>query len=392
MTDHAQARPRLPAAALVVVAALAAQIATMLPVFLLGTMFPLIAREVGLSLSSLGQAAATFFAASACGSLLLASASDRLGPWTVARSALAITAALCLVLPLTGGIAPLAAAMAVAGLANGAIQPATNVALSQHVPSGRQGLAFGMKQASVPLASLLAGLAVPLVALWFGWRAAFYGAALLPVVLIAVLPSGRGRPAAPPGGGARPAWSTGTLLALGGMSGLGAGSANAMAAYLVTATEGAGFALADAGLLVSLGSAVSIAARIALGWAADRWHPPLLACVTALMAGGALAYALLAGSGSWGLMVLATCLAFGMGWGWAGLSILAIVRANPGATGRATGMVQAGLFGGAVAGPLLFGHLAAHGGFALAWTALAAAASVAVAIAAVLALRLERRE
>ena len=109
------------------------------------------------------------------------------------------------------------------------------------------------------------------------------------------------------------------------MSGLGAGSANAMAAYLVTATEAAGFALADAGLLVSLGSAVSIAARIALGWAADRWRPPLRACVTALMAGGALAYALLAGSGSWGVMVLATCLAFGMGWGWAGLSILAIV-------------------------------------------------------------------
>lgn len=37
-----------------------------------------------------------------------------------------------------------------------------------------------------------------------------------------------------------------------------------MAAYLVTATEGAGFALADAGLLVSLGSAVSIAAVLAL--------------------------------------------------------------------------------------------------------------------------------
>ena len=41
------------------------------------------------------------------------------------------------------------------------------------VPAGRQGLSFGVKQAAIPVSTLLAGAAVPTVALTLGWRWAF---------------------------------------------------------------------------------------------------------------------------------------------------------------------------------------------------------------------------
>ena len=56
-------------------------------------------------------------------------------------------------------------------------QLASNTSLSRQVPAGRQGLSFGVKQAAIPVSTLLAGAAVPVVALTVGWRWAFVLAA-----------------------------------------------------------------------------------------------------------------------------------------------------------------------------------------------------------------------
>jgi hypothetical protein len=54
-----------------------------------------------------------------------------------------------------------------------AIEPACNWLLVRSVPTGQQGLAFGMKQAANPLAASLSGLAVPVLGMTVGWRWAF---------------------------------------------------------------------------------------------------------------------------------------------------------------------------------------------------------------------------
>ena len=76
------------------------------------------------------------------------------------------------------------------GLANAASHPATNLSLAGEVPAGRQGLSFGVKQSAIPAATLLAGLAVPSIALTFGWRWAFAGGAALALAVAFLVPAG----------------------------------------------------------------------------------------------------------------------------------------------------------------------------------------------------------
>ena len=80
------------------------------------------------------------------------------------------------------------------------------------------------------------------------------------------------------------------------MSGCGAGSANAMAAFLVASITASGNSEALAGIMLALGSIVSIGARISLGIVADTGRLPLLKAVSVLFLGGAAAYALLSTS------------------------------------------------------------------------------------------------
>ncbi len=69
-------------------------------------------------------------------------------------------------------------------------QLASNLTLARSVPAHRLGLSFGVKQAAIPLSTLLAGAAVPAVALTVGWRWAYVIASGL--ALLALLGAPRG--------------------------------------------------------------------------------------------------------------------------------------------------------------------------------------------------------
>lgn len=348
----------------------------MLPAFLTGSLYPLIARDIHLPPDKLGLVIAIFFAASAAGSAGLAPLADKQAPWTVARVSLVAVLAALLGLAWANSTAIMYVCMVVAGVANGCIQPAINVAISRHIAQARQGLAFGFKQSAIPLATLLGGFAVPVVGLTLGWRAGYFLAAVAVAGLLLFLPRqshGQARP--------KPVADSGMLLRflimVSALAGLGAGSANAMAAFIVGYGVSSGIDLAKAGFVVALGSAASIAIRILLGLAADRFALPLFLGVAICLGGGAFAYVLLALGGPLSVYVLAVLLSFGMGWGWAGISLLGVVRASGPRAGHVTGVMQSGLFTGAVAGPLGFGWLASSYSYGAAWTALAIAATIA---------------
>jgi MFS family permease len=361
--------------------AVAAQTLGALPVFLTGALAPLALPELGMDAVGLGAAAGIFYAASAVGSALLGPLADTLGTWRATRSGLTIT-----VLAL-GGIALFATSAAslsvflvVAGLANGWIQPSTNLAVARF---RWQGLGFGIKQSSIPIATLAAGFAVPAVGLTLGWRFAYGIGCALALALLLILPRGAAgaRANAFPARRGREGSPLATLLVLGAMSGLGAGSANSMATFLVPSVTADGHSAAVGGLVVAFGSLVSVATRLAFGFWVDRRPFAPLPVVALLFLGGAAGYALLALGTGLGPVVVGTALGFGLGWGWSGLSLLAVVRANARSAGAATGITQAGVFTGAIFGPFLFGLVVAHGSYGAAWWTAAAMALAAAGCA-----------
>jgi len=271
--------------------------------------------------------------------------------------------------------------LALAGVANALAQIASNEALARVVPRARQGLAFGVKQAAVPAATVLAGLSLPLLGLTLGWRAAFVGAAFT-AVLYAVVVS-RGTPDTPvdnPGRRGRPPGSAprGPLLVLALAAALGSGAAGALGAFLVVSAVGAGETPARAGLLLAAGSTLSVLVRLLVGWQADARDGRHLQVVAALLAGGSLGMALLA-TGSRVLLLPGAVLAFALGWGWPGLLNFAVVRSHPAAPAAATSITQSGVFAGGALGPLAFGALVVTFSYAVAWS-VAGFALVAAAV------------
>lgn len=340
-----------------------------LPAFLTGGVSVQLRADLGFGESGLGLAVGAFFATAALSSALLGRAAERLGPVSSMRvSAAGSAASLLGVAAGARSFASLLVWLAVGGVANALAQPAANLFLARTVDASRLGIAFALKQSGVPAGTLLGGLAVPSLALTVGWRWAFVAGALLPLVgALAVPPvaAGPGGRAVPP----RPERSQVAmtpLVVLGFGIGFGAAAAGTLGAFLVNAAVDAGIAEGGAGLLVSAGSAIGIAVRLAAGSRADRRDGGHLRVVSLMLVVGSIAFALY-GTQEALLLVLATPLAFGAGWGWPGLFNLAIVRAHPAAPGAASGVTQTGTYVGAVAGPVLFGAVVEAWSYRAAW-------------------------
>jgi MFS family permease len=365
----------------VLLATAAATTACVFPPFLLGAMAVQVRADLGFSEAGTGLGVAAFFAAASIFSAVLGRWAERKGGGRGLRlAALGSAAVQVAIAGLADSLPALLVLLALAGTANALAQPAANLVISQALPLHRQGLGFAVKQSAIPASTMLAGLAVPVIALTVGWRWAFVGSGLLSLASAAAVPAEsrwRGRPAAAPfAGSGRAPLGTMAVLSLG--IALGAAAAGTLGAFLVSAGVEAGLAPGTAGLTLTLGSAVGITVRLLAGLRADRRRGGHLRVVAVMLALGSVAFALFA-TGRPGVIVAAVPLAFGAGWAWPGLFNLAVVLANPGSPAAATGITQTGTYLGAVAGPLAFGFLAEHVSFTVAWLVAAAAAAGASA-------------
>jgi MFS family permease len=357
--------------------AVAVATAGVVPAFLTGGLAVQIRAELGFGEGALGLAVAVFFATSALASVVFGRVVERVGSSLGMRLAVAVSAAsLLAVSALAGSWWGLVACLVLGGLGNSISHPATHLFLAREVPQGRQGLAFGVKQAAIPVATLLAGLAVPSVATTVGWRWAFAGAAAL-ALCVALLVPGGGE------GGIRRVKDARAgdvpltplvLLALG--IGLGSAAANPLGAFTVESAVAAGIEVGTAGLLLALGSAAGIAVRVLFGYVADKLESGRLRIVAGMLGIGTVGFVLLA-SGVVPLLVIGVVLAFAAGWGWPGLFNFAIVKTNPRAPAAATGITQTGASSGAAAGPLAFGFIVEGASFGTAWLLYGALALVA---------------
>ena len=141
--------------------------------------------------------------------------------------------------------------------------------------------------------------------------------------------------------------------------------------FLVLYAVESGMSQAAAGLLLVAVSLAATVSRIGVGVFADRRGQEPLRPVAAMLAVSIGGYLLLI-AGEPALIVVAALLAGSFGWAWPGGLTLAVVQRSPGAPAWAVGVLMAGLFSGAIAGPLLVGVLAEQEQFALAWSACAA--------------------
>lgn len=360
-----------------------------LPAFLLGALAVQIRDDLDLGPAQMGIAAASLFAVSGTLARPLGGVVQRLGAGRgMVFSAIMATLALA-----GAGAAPsfpvLVAALLLGGIANGLAQPSANLGISRAIGSDRLGLAFGVKQSSIPAASLLGGLAVPGIALVFGWRYAFFFGAVLALCL-AVWVLLRGQAATPPTTAAGHPEDRGTpragLVVLTVGAGLAAAAATSLGVFLVDSMVQSGIAPGTAGLLFAGAAVVGLGIRILLGALMDRMptrSPYVL--MANLLAAGVVGYLLLS-VGTPALMVVGTLLAYSAGWTWPGLLHFAVVRDNRLAAASATGVVQTGLSLGAAGGPLLFGLLVSATSYSTAWVV-----AGAVALAAALTFRVARR-
>jgi len=350
-----------------------------LPPFLTGGLAVQIRTELGFGAAALGVAVSLFFTTQALASAPFGRIVERIGPRRgMQAAALGSAASLLCIALFTSSWNGLIGFLVLGGFANAVSQVAANLALARGVRIERQGLAFGMKQAAIPTATLLSGLAVPLVGTTVGWRWAFIGCALGACAIACTMPKTTEgqvqRHTNERGDDMRPVPLI--LLALG--IGLGSAAAVPLGTFIVESGVAAGFRVEFAGILLAVGGVVGIVVRLALGWLADRRSTGHLGIVAAMLIAGTVGFVLLATGVSW-LFALGTMLAFGAGWGWHGLFNFAVVKYNRNAPAAATGITQTGAAAGSAVGPFLFGVILESTSYGTAWLSAGAAALVAVA-------------
>lgn len=360
-----------------------------LPVFLVGTLAVEIRHSLHFDTEALGTAIAVYYLGAASSSLPASRLVEHVGGARVMRIAMLGAAVL---FALVGGLASSWAALVVllflAGAISGSMNPAANLFLARRAESTHHGLVFGIKQAAVPFASLLGGLAVPAIALTVGWRWAFGAGTVLALLAALAIPRPRTTLAEHrrqhPYAARTPVASVALVTLTVGL-GLGVMASSGCTAFLVSAAVSLGFAKASAGLLAAAAGAAAVTTRVTIGARADRRGGGHLRVVVLLMLVGVAGYGLLA-SGTlehshW-LFVLGALLALGGGWGYNGLFTFAVIRTHSETPAAATGVTQVGGRLGGMLGPAVFGLVADHVSYSASWLVAAALAAFAAIVVA----------
>lgn len=346
-----------------------------LPPFLVGAQAVLIMRDLAFGAAGVGLVVSVFFAAAALSTIAGSGLFERMSGREGRMLAGALVAAGCLAVGLVvRDLVGLALAMLVLGVGNATCQGTSNRTVAALLPPHRRGLGFGIKQAAVPTAIMLGGLAVPTTTALLGWRSTFTITGAVGLLVLAVaLPGGRqGGPVRGPRADRRAPRAAdhapwGPLVLCAVAVGSASMACNFLGAFLASWAHEVGLTVEQAGWLMAGGSATSVVMRVLTGARADGRFGGNLPVVATMMLGGAVA---LAGLGAlpvpWAVVVLGV-VAFAVGWSWPGLMLYAVARVGRDAPTQASSVVQSGAFVGGATGPALLGLVVDAAGFRWAW-------------------------
>ena len=334
------------------------------------TLAPRIAADSGLPPEAVGWYAGTVWSAGLVASFATAHLVARWGPWAVTRLCL-LACAVGIAVMVSGNPWLFAVAAVLIGLGQGLEAPAASQLLAHHVVAARRPLYFSLKQMGVQVGAVVASLCMPLMALTFGWQVALglVASVLLVTALLLSRPSkafamqdktlGQAARSRAPGR----SWllvlrqhQDLRRLALAACT-FGATQV-CMNSFLVTwmmTQRDAG--LTQAGLLAATAQGAGLIGRPLWGWVAGR-HGGSIRVLRFL---GLLMCLCAVGIGVWGstmspALLALTAALFGLSAsGWNGVFLSEVATRSMGfdiAAGTAAAMVP--LYGGLIAGPLLF--------------------------------------
>jgi predicted MFS family arabinose efflux permease len=360
---------------------------------------PLVRADLGLSRQEAGSFLSAFYVGGVLTSFPAGWLADRVGVrWTLLAGQ-SMTAGCFALMTLAPGYGFLMAAVLLAGVGFGAVNPTSTKGVLIWFPAGSRATVVGIKQAGFPLGGALGALLLPAVASGLGWRGALGVAAAL-IALSALVagvgyrePAGHGTgpaplgPAGPPRVAAvlasRPIWlvSLATFL----FAAVQVVWISFLPLYL---SEVAGLSALAAGAVLGQAQVAGALGRIGFGVVSDRVFGGRR-LVVLILAGAATAVLCLitarlgAGTPAAGLSALA--LAFGLtGIGWNGVhhTLLAEIAGRDSAA-TAVGLCLAVSSVGVIVGPPLFGFAADRlRVYDWGWYALAAAMLAALGLLA----------
>ncbi len=262
----------------------------------------------------------------------------------------------------------------IGGFAYGFSQPYTNTLIVQKCDRDIHGFAFGLKQASIPLATLLCSITVPMIAVPFGWRVVYLTSSIILFIYVIyefslIKYSSDNRKVQKKNiykvvKTSFPLNLHLFLLALCGA--FGAMIGNSLGAFLITSLTYNGISIVNASIIAAIAAMVSAIVRIMAGIITDKSNLSPKNLLTGMFIFGMLGTGLLATSTLIG-QIFGAFLAYGAGWGWAGLLHYVTGKSYPGYEGVATSISQMGVSIGAAIGPLLFGWLLTFWGPSVAW-------------------------
>lgn len=314
--------------------------------------------EFGVARWQIGALVAVVMGAGAVLSPRAGSFADRLEPRQSTALTLIVAGVGFLLMGAAPGYLALALASLAAGFAQAASNPATNLLIMTRAEEGRRGILTGIKQAGVQAGTFLGGIILPLgAASAFGWRGTVAAVAVVPALAL-LLVAGMTR-----GSGTTVSLSPSTvgpvppvLFRLAVYAALVGGAGGALFTYLPSyGSETFGLTTEQAGRLVALFGGVAFVSRLSAGALSERFfgHHRTLAGMGLLTCGAGMIMAL-APTASW---LWPAALLIGMGpMAFNVVANLAVMELSPrGGAGRGSGVMMAGFLGGFAIGPPLLG-------------------------------------
>jgi predicted MFS family arabinose efflux permease len=355
----------------------------------LGALGPLIRDDLDISRSALGALTTVMFGVGALLSPVAGRAVDDIGGRRL-LVALFVLASGCFA---AAAGAPnyfwLLVVTAAMGLPVAAGNPSTNKLLAERIPIGGQGVITGVKQSGVQVGVFLAGAALPVGAVAFGWRGMILASVALPVAGLVLtrlfVPPDDVRPARDERAPAGPLGPIVVRLSAYAFL-MGTGVATFGAYLPLYARESLGLSVSVAGSTVALSGLIGIGARIVWGRAAEH-HMSTPAALAIIGAGSVLAQAAIWAADSFGTPLLwIGSLLIGVSAGsWNAVGMLEIVKGmDVSAAGRASGAVLLAFYAGYVVSPIAFGYSVDRtGSYDFGWGAVLAIYCLATLLAVV---------
>lgn len=376
-----------------VAVAVAVQASASAAVLALAPIATIVAADLEMSPHLIGYQVSLIYLFATLASLFAGAVTSKFGAGAASQFAMAAVAAG--LVGLACGWAPgMALASAVIGVGYSLTNPAASEALNRVTPPSARNLVFSIKQTGVPIGGMIAAIALPALAVRYGWRISIAVAAI-PVFALAIgLSCVRARwdETRNLAASFRANVRDGLVLVLGSaplralslMSFLYSATQLSLVSFAVTMLVSEfGWTPVSAGFAAAAVQAAGVAGRLLWGGLADRLEAgaPVLAATGALAALCAFAMPSIGGlPDAFAIALLMTMSLASVGWN--GVMLAEAARLSPpGRAGSVAGGVLMLTFAGVVAGPALFALLfRILGSYSQAYATLAVAPLIGAAV------------